>query len=243
MRLMMSLLVAGFLTLPSYAQTASERVDLAIKATAGTPENLEKFKRTTSMVKGSFFSASGEIPAEREIVAEWPDRFRATFQLTIEGTPRIVALGTTADTRWRKASGVPTEDNPTGWNEVAPDIHLHWLTTLLPLKTGEVVLRNADDVKVLGSPAAGIRVIVRGQPDVLLYFDRTSNLLVKAEMTAVMSGAKVKREVVYSAHKDFDGIKLPGKITEYYDTRKMMEFAASDYRFPAQVNKEMFLKP
>ena len=243
MRFWMSLLIAGFLALPSHAQSPAELVDKAIEATAGKVENLDKFKQTTSMVKGSFFSPGGELPAEREIVAAWPDRFRATFQLTIDGAPRVVALGTSGEARWRKASGVATEDDPTGWNEVAPDIHLHWLTTLLPLKTNEVTLRVADDVKVLGSAAAGVKVAVRGQPDVTLYFDRKSNLLVKAEMTISMSGARVKREVVYSGHKAYEGIQLPGKITEYYDTRKMMEFAAIDYKFPAQVNKEMFLRP
>ena len=37
------------------------------------------------LVKGSFFSPAGEVPAEREIVAAWPDRFRATFSSGYHG--------------------------------------------------------------------------------------------------------------------------------------------------------------
>ena len=128
--------------------------------------------------------------------------------------------------------------------ELREENYAHWLTTLLPLKKEtSLKLTPLPETKVNGKPAVGVKVSAEGRPDVSLYFDKKSHLLVKSERKTMEAGESILKEDIYSTYKEFDGVRLPTKIERWSGGKKISEITTAGYHFPRKLDESTFAKP
>jgi hypothetical protein len=82
------------------------------------------------------------------------------------------------------------------------------------------------EIKVDNKLALGVSVTAKNRPDVKLYFDKESHLLVKIEREAVQGGQKLNKEYLFGEHKEVEGVKLPTKLVEIVNGKKLAELKA-----------------
>ena len=83
----------------------------------------------------------------------------------------------------------------------------------------------------------------KGHVEVRLYFDKASGLLVKIERLSKEAGVSLNKEYIYSAHKDFDGVKLPTKEVDLINGRKFSELTSMTYKLQTKIDDATFAKP
>ena len=115
--------------------------------------------------------------------------------------------------------------------------------TLLPVLQDKFNVSPLPEAKVNGEAAVGFKVATKGQPDVGLYFDKKTFLLVKAEYKSKEVGLVVSKEIILSAYKDYDGLKLPTKLLFQSNGKREAEWNVTDYKFPEKVDEAAFGKP
>src|SRR5262249_44507315 len=104
-------------------------------------------------------------------------------------------------------------------------------------------LATAPEIKVNGEAASGIKVASKGHPELKLYFDKRSGLLVKAEHKGKEAGLDVIKEYVFIGHKEFEGVKLPTKWLVMTNGKRVAEWAVTSYKFPDKIDATVFGKP
>ena len=98
--------------------------------------------------------------------------------------------------------------------------------------------------KVGGRTAAGVRVASKGHPDIDLFFDKESGLLVASRRQSLNAeGRDVTLETTYQDYKDFEGIKVATSLVLSHDGEKVMEGKVRDIRFLEKLEKKDFMKP
>jgi hypothetical protein len=233
MRMMLGvLLVSAGLLAPATRLRADDRadalavVDEAIKAHGG-PDALAKAQSYTRTGSGTVSLFDKEIAITSEQTVSLPNRQR--FAIEIDKKTRIVAV-LNGDKGWESVGGPATEMAAARVKELAEEAYVLWLTTLTPLKKGDITLKPLPEKKVNTKPAVGLGVAGKGRPDVRLYFDKESHLLVKAEREAVEGGVKVDKEYFFGDYKEVDGVKLPTKLTEAVNGKKFSEITLVVYK-------------
>ncbi len=123
------------------------------------------------------------------------------------------------------------------------DTHALWVASLLPLKEKVFTLTVLPETNINSNPAVGFKASYRNRPDVSLYFDKTTGLLVRTTFKGKEAGAFVVKECTYSDYKEFGSLKLPSKQMLTADGRKAVEWKESSYDFADTFPKELFAKP
>ena len=228
----------------SRADEASELAAKAIKVQYGEAADAAKGAKVQSTSVGKVQSAGGEREAVREIAAHWPKQCRVGFLLTIGGEKKGVELGIDGDSGWIRGTGQSAEDiEGQKREEVAGDIYVYALASLIPLQKDGVKLAIAADSKVNGKPAKALKVSATGRPDVTLYFDAESFQLVRANYQGTEAGNKVAKDFIYDDHREVQGVLVPHKLTEYIDRKKIAEWKVKDIKFVDTLPKGIFEKP
>jgi hypothetical protein len=225
-------LVLAALLVPATLLRADDRadalaiVDDAIKAHGGA-DALAKAQAFTRKGTGSVKPFDKEMPLTEELTVSLPDRMRLSSE--IDKTARIVIV-LNGDKAWQSTGGPASEIAALRLKEVTDEASVLWLATLTPLKKDSFTLKPLPEKKVNDKPAIGISVSAKGRPDVKMYFDKGSHLLVKIEREAQQGGVKVDKEYLYDDYKDVDGVKLPGRLTESVNGKKFSEVTAASYK-------------
>ncbi len=229
---------------------ASERDDaLAVIAEAvkahGGADALAKAQKMTRTSNGVLTTGGKETPFTDELVLDLPDRFRLTLEVGPAGTlrPKIIVV-VTRDKGWQQTGGMTTEMGAERLAEQRAEAYVLWLTTLVPLQKDDAfTLAPQPDDKVLGRPAQVIKVGRKDQPDVRLFFDKASHLLVKVQRKAREGGLEFEQEFFFADHKDFDGVKLPTAVVEARSGRKFNELSDVKYKSLGSADESKFGKP
>ena len=127
------------------------------------------------------------------------------------------------DKGWFKAM-CKTDDAPEG---VVPFVHNVFYTMRMPqllpaLSNKDYTLSHLGEVKIGNQAAVGISISHKDRKDVSLFFDKDNGLPIKSEVRLVhpKGNKEITVEYLYSAYKDFDGVKLCGKINIKGDDRE-----------------------
>jgi hypothetical protein len=239
------LLVCGTVGLAAPNAFAGERedalavVDEAIKAHGGA-EALAKSQTVVRAGVGTLTVNDNKIPFTDEVTWSLPDRWRVSINLEKLGAQSIVLNG---DKGWQSAGGPSMELGAERLREIRNEVYVLWLATLTPLKKDDVQLSPVPDIKVHGEAAVGVKAASKGRPDVKLYFDKKTHLLVKIERRVPVAGVPVEKEDFYSDYKDFDGVQLPTKLTFQISGRKFSELTSATYKLPKKIDDALFAKP
>lgn len=238
------IVAAAWLAAPAAGQAgdrdkALEVVEKAIKAHGGT-EALNK-ATTRSRTGEGVVTIGGETRLTTEEIVQFPDRCRVVLELQQRNRIILVLNG---DKGWTQAGGTTQEMAKTALKEKQEELYVWWLMNLTPLVKDEFQLKPLADVKVHDSDASVVGVSRKDSPDVRLFFDKKSGLLVKIARRAKESGLVVNKEYFFSDHKEFDGVKMPTKeIVLLNGTVKMSDFKFDNYKVLSRVEDKVFEKP
>jgi hypothetical protein len=214
-------------------------IERAIKAHGG--EEALARSRILSRTGAGNMSLSGKTVAFTEdTVWSLPDRIRMT--LDIEKGARVT-LVINGDKGWQASGGAVLEMGKERLDEVREEINVSWLATLTPLLKEPYTLTPLPDRTVEGSPAAGVKVSVKGQPDASLYFDKRTNLLAKIDRRARESGLTFNKTYLFSDYQDVDGVKLPAREVQLLEGKKFIERTSAAYKLLSRTDDATFAKP
>ena len=110
------------------------------------------------------------------------------------------------------------------------ELYAHWLASLVPLKDKGFEYSPVGSVTVDGKDAVGVRVSCKGRPDVNLFFDKETGLVIKSERRAkdLRTNEEYTAESIYRDHKAFQGVMWP---TTRLDRRDGMDLEEDSGRF------------
>jgi hypothetical protein len=235
---------AAWLGAPTAGQ-AGERdkalgvIDKAIKAHGGA-EALNK-AMIHSRTGAGVVTLGGEVRLRTEETVSLPERCRVILESQQRNRIVLVLNG---DKGWTQAGGAAEEMAKAAFKEKQEELYVWWLMNLTPLVKEEFQLKPLAAAKVNGQDASVIQVSRKDSPDVRLFFDNKSGLLVKIARRAKESGLVVNKEYFYSDHKEFDGVKMPTKeIVVLNGSIKMSEITFDNYKILSRVEDKLFEKP
>jgi hypothetical protein len=232
--------VAGVARADDQAQAV---IDKAIKAKGGE-EALAKYKAQTTKGKGMFYGMGDGIPFTIEGAECFPDRSKQAVAADVQGNPFKMTTVLSGDKGWVNTNGDVNEMDKDRLGDKQSEVHALWVGNLVALKDKDNTCKLIGDSKVGDKDVVGIKISCKGRPDVSLYFDKTSGLLVKRETKGKdMSGQEVNEEVTYSDYKDVDGIQEPMKISIKHDGNKFIETEILELKHHEKLDDSNFAKP
>jgi hypothetical protein len=237
-----ALALVAALSAPGFSneKDAKGTLDRAIKAHGGATA-LAKAVRSKHTVTGTHNIQGRNVPFVSQVSRELPDRVRLAIDLDKGTLKNTVVLD--GDKAYANDGGTTQTLLPARVKELREEAYVDWVTTLAPLSKTEFTLSSLEKSKVNGEAAVGITASKKGSPDVNLYFSEKTGLLIKIAWTGTQAGLKVEKERHFSAHKEFDGVKLHTKETAMVNGKKFTEFTISEVSFPKKFDSKTFAKP
>jgi hypothetical protein len=214
-------------------------VEKAIKAQGGA-EGLARAAVAQRQGKGTLALSGVDYPFTTEETLNLPGQFRYRNEAGKKQLVRVI----NGDKGWvQAAGGMTVEMNRDRLAEQMEEAYVLWLVTLAPLVKDSFNLDVLPEVKVAGRPAAGVKVTARGRPEVAMYFDKESGVLVKITRRAREAGLEVEKEYLYSDYKDIDGVKLPTREVTTVNNRKFSEVQYTEYKLLRRSDESAFDRP
>ena len=148
-------------------------IQRAVKA-AGGGKNLRKFRKAKFTEKGTYYGMGDGVEYTGKYAVEFPNK----FHMEIEGVFTMVLNGKKG---WVKMAGEVKEMDPKQRRVMMSNHRVGWIMQLYPLlsKKTKFELTAIDGVPVDKRPTVGVKVTRKFYPEVKLYFDKESGLLVK----------------------------------------------------------------
>ncbi|MCI0680988.1 MAG: hypothetical protein L0Y71_02695 [Gemmataceae bacterium] len=207
-------------------------------AAAGGEAKLAKFTVQTIEEKGVYYGMGAGLPYIGISTIVYPDKMRMeikdVFVLVFDGKKG-----------WVREKGQTKEMNKEQLATYRENQRAGWVATLLPLKDKAFTLKTLADVQVKGAPARVVQVTRKGYPDVKLYFDKKSNLLIKFEHRG-RSDDKSKTalmETYFSDFRDVDGAKHPHKWEMTRDGKQYVESEITALTAVSKLDPKTFARP
>jgi hypothetical protein len=224
-------------------ETARALIERAVKAHGGK-ERLARVGADRVKFKGNLTIGPSAVPFVGETTVQLPGRYKSVVQLSAPRPHTVVHVldgdraGITIDGRAQKVPDAQRE-------QLRQTLQLDRAMRLLPLLSDPSFrVSLLGEATFNGRPALGVRVVVPGQREVRLYFDRATALLVKTEhFLPGADGKVVRQEGHYSAYREAGGYLRPGKVTAFRDGIKVMEAELLEARTLEHVDAAEFKVP
>jgi hypothetical protein len=233
------------------AREARRIIERGVQALGGE-ENLSRYKALN--YKGKVESRRDGRPEARtcECVLRYPDRCRMTIEV-LDGHDKGLVFITAFDQGhgWYGFASAPDrkpasifdldESQIDAWKGI---LHREAVSTLTPLlKDKPFTLSLGTDTRVGRREVHGVVVSHRGHPDVNLFFDAKSGLLLKYETRARIDGKEKTLGYVLSDYKDVEGTRRPHRIVTHEDGRETAILEVVEYKALEDVDDREFARP
>jgi hypothetical protein len=245
---LVSLTLLGFIAIGTAHVRADEAcdaiIDKAIKATGGL-DKLSKIKGESMKGKGKVSVMGMEIPYTSEHVFGQPDKMKAVIEAEVMGQKFTFAMILNGKKGWRSIMGQTMDMDDGQVAEQIEAMHVHQVTTLVPLKDKAYMMSPLGESNVEGKPAVGIKVSYKGRRDVNIFFDKEAGYLVKTSSRAKddMSGQDFNQDMFFLDYKDKDGYKVSMKMKIHRDGAPFLEQEVTEYKVLDKVDENDFAKP
>jgi hypothetical protein len=220
-------------------------LDRAIEA-AGGAANLSRFRAFAGKVKGTIHDGCAATPYTGEWLAEPPDRQRLAL---VGGRGpnqfRVVAVVNGAR-GWVTTDDGPAKDMDKKMLADAREaLYASHVIRLAPLKGKGFRLKLLGDSKVGNRAAVGLEVTSVGHRPLLLFFDKTTWLLLKSEGRSrdPDSGKEVTEETLYENYRDVQGARLPMKTTTKEDGKPGGDLEFTELKLLEKLDDRLFARP
>jgi hypothetical protein len=220
-------------------------LDKAIKAQGGA-DALAKAVQFIRKGTGTLTLIEMDFAITDELLVQRPHRLRLTREVVGPDKQKTrVVLVLNKDMGWQENGGVAAELSEQRVSELKEEVRVQSVCLLLPLvlKDSAYQLATAKEILVDGKAAAGVRASLKGHPDITLYFDKDSGLLVKIDRKAKEAGIEVDKEHFFSDYKEVDGVKLPTRAFEKLNGKKFTDLKVDSYKLLDRVDEAQFGKP
>jgi hypothetical protein len=207
------LLLALALLGPPAAARAEEApravIERAVKALGGE-EVLKRRVGVRMKLKGKFFLPDGPaqaFPLEGETLTQPGPRSRLTFHIDVVGNKVDAVIVLDGANSWQSAYGRVQDLGPEERKSMSIFTYADRVTSLLPLlKDKGFTLTALGEENVEGRPAVGLKVSSKDRPDIHLYFDKESGLLVKYAYRSRSLGTQKEQlhETILSDYRRLD---------------------------------------
>jgi hypothetical protein len=202
----LSLLLVALVGSP--ARAADEPRELIEKAIAaqGGAEKLGREAAVGMKLKITLHEPVEGLSFSGTITTQGPTRYKMALDVDIGGNRMTVTAVRDGKTGWKMMNGMPAEDMPAEEiQQMDQMMHGDRVAQLLPLlKDKGFTLESLGEEKVEGESALGVKVKAEGKPDVSLYFDKKTHLLVKMATRAkhFATGQDALHETVMSDYRE-----------------------------------------
>jgi hypothetical protein len=218
----------------------------AVKAHGGE-EVLAKYQAGQAKNKGKItLPGLGDAEFTQQTAFMFPGKFRESLELAVAGQTVKVETRVNGDKVTIEANGNEVPQNDTikaAMKDVQYVMKVARLTALLKEKGFE--LSSAGEAKVNDAPAVGVRVSMKDQKDVTLYFDKKTNLLAKLEFrtTDPMTGNELTEErIIQEYQKSGEGLPAPKKIVVKRDGKDYITAEVLEFKFLEKLDDSEFTK-
>jgi hypothetical protein len=222
------------------------QIDKSLKAHGGK-EFLKKHPAAQIKYKGEVDAMGALIKIEGEVWAA-PERMKNTSDIDINGMKLAIKQGYDGKTMWMDVMGMLQEfKDEDKIKEAKESMHAEQVANLVDLDKKNYQLNSLGEMKIKGKEAIGIRVAREGKRDVLLWFDKATNLLVKNEHRGAdpwaPQAAEANNEKYYSDYKAVNGVQTPGRLEVHQDGKKIVELEIIEIRYHERLDDSIFAKP
>jgi hypothetical protein len=242
--LAVGLVVAAGLSRADQQADAKAILNKAIKA-IGSEAKLANL--STASVKAKITASEGgqEITINVDGIWQRLTQYRLDVDVQQGGQNIKGVLVVNGDKGWFKAM-CKTDDAPDG---VVPFVHNVFYAMRMPqllsaLTSKDYTLSHLGEVKIGNQVAVGVSISHKDRKDVSLFFDKDNGLPIKSEirLTHPKGDKEITVEYHYSDYKDFDGVKLCGKIQIKGDDKEFT-LELSEIKPMDKVDEAQFGKP
>ncbi|HMF12562.1 MAG TPA: hypothetical protein VKE94_09660 [Gemmataceae bacterium] len=191
-----SMLVAFSLVLllitgaPSLAEeTPRVLLEKAVKAMGGEGA-LSRPLATHYVMRGKIpFGGKEDYAFTGEVFTQPNGDFKYAFAVGKEETAIRITMALVGEKGWRNVGGTLEDLDQSGLEEMKLGRYYDRVTSLTPiLEAKGFTLESLPEIKVQGKLAVGVQVSSKGQPDIRLYFDKTTGLLIKTAYRSKQPG-------------------------------------------------------
>jgi hypothetical protein len=240
----LSLIAITFAAAPiARADEAAEILVRAVKASAGSEETLARRKYCVTKQNGVIHLPTGAAPATREGTMALPDRGKWVISMRPTTGPVNVTIVLNGLRGWSKNTADVVDLAPSQYDAVQNEAYTMWLASLQPFNSRSLKWELLKEAIVDGRATRVLKATQPNRPAVTLFFDRENFLLLKATYAGTENLQPVVKEFVFSAHKEFDGQRLPGKVQVFEKGKKLEEWTNESVRFPSSLDEREFSKP
>lgn len=228
------------------ADEARDLLDKSMNAMGGEAK-LAKLATSIMKSKGKITNDNVEVSFTDEWYVRGGDNVRVDMDAVLNGQNLKLSFGFRPDKGWVKAANAAkAEDIP---KEYVAAIHAGIQAASAPyrlatFKDKNVELSPLGELKMGGRDTVGLRVIRKGQPDLAIFFDKTTSLPVKAEIRmSEGQGQELGYEFFFDDYKDFDGVKVFSKLTFKRDNKVFLETEVTEVKPQESLDDSLFNKP
>lgn len=218
-------------------------LDRAIQAMGGE-EKIAKYKAGRIKAKGKL-EILGGIEFTQEAVFQIPNKLRSNLEMEIMGNKVNVITLYDGKKGALQVNGQNIE-NDMVTEAMREGAYQAGVFRLLPLRDSkEFEVTTLGEIQVGGKPALGLRVAKKDHPDINMYFDKKSTLLVKMEYRTKdpMSGQEVTEEKVITEYQTVEGLPTAKKIEMSRDGKHFMAAEVIEVKHLEQVDDSEFNLP
>jgi hypothetical protein len=226
-------------------EAARKVIDKAIKAHGGA-KKLAKFKAVTFKMKGKFYVMSED---GTDYTGEWsiqsPDKIKVEISGEAGGATFKFVQVVNGNKGWIQLMDTTQEMDKDALAEAKETFYADRVRNLEALRGKGFKLEPLGEAKVGGREAVGVKVSHKGHRDVNLFFDKKTNLLLKAERRAKdpMAGTEFTQADLYDDYKEVEGIQHARKLTILRDDKKFLTGVLSDLKPLEKLDNDVFAKP
>lgn len=225
-------------------------IDKAVEAHGGA-DKLSRFKAVSAKwvgkhkVENMFY-----WDAVRVVTYEMPDKIRFEFEVeNPKGGKFAFSRVVNGKKGWQGSERGTRDLKEAEVAQVVDELYAHWLASVVPLGDKGFEFSLVGNATVDGKDAVGVRVSCKGRPDVNLFFDKKTGLVVKSERRARDPGTNEEytAESIYRDHKAFQGVMWPTSRLDRRDGKDLEEnsgrFELSDYQAHDKLDEKSLAKP
>jgi hypothetical protein len=220
-------------------------VEKSIKAT-GDLEKYVNHKGGLAKGKGTIHAMGMMIPFTMDYRFQFPGQSRAEIDADIMGMQLKVIEIVNGNKGWVKLGDAVSDMDENKLAESQTQLYTLIVTSLLPLRDKAFTLSTLGEAKVEGVDAVGVRVACPGKPDVSLFFDKRTSLLLKSQhrtKDSMAGGNEVEEETLYFDYQEKDGIKAAMKLKVKREGKLFIDFEAEEYASVEKQDEALFAKP
>ncbi|HZU38613.1 MAG TPA: hypothetical protein VFA18_21990 [Gemmataceae bacterium] len=214
-------------------------IERAINAQGGAQRlaRLQTYERTAW---GKQLLTNQEVDFTTTLTVAFPKRMHDHITVQLQGSKTELVQVLDGDKAWRTVGDKTNVLSKEETADLREELYLMRVSTLLPLKEEGFGLKLLPDIKVDGRLTHVVQVEHKGHAAVKLSIDARNYLLIKMEHRTRQATLTVVKEYRLSDYKEFEGLRLPTKQTEYTNGNKAGELTTTGYRFLEKADQKLF---